>query len=114
MDWHRQGQADANARANDIDRQTADLRAQANRASSWNPFNAERRATNARIDALQASQRSAASATALLQRRQNLRRRQRHRFRSVAEQGFGQRLAAEEGQCCRVGGVDRIEGSAVA
>ena len=28
MDWHRQGQADANARANDIDRQIADLRAQ--------------------------------------------------------------------------------------
>jgi hypothetical protein len=61
MAYHRQAQADANARAETIDRQIRDLRAQADHASTWNPFNSERRAIGRQIEALQASQRSAAS-----------------------------------------------------
>ncbi len=61
MAYHRQAQADANARAEAIDREIRDLRAQADRASTWNPLNSERRAIGRQIEALQASQRSAAS-----------------------------------------------------
>lgn len=61
MAQYREEQAAANARADAIDRQIAELRRQADQASSWNPLNAERRAIARQIRSLQASQRSAAS-----------------------------------------------------